>query len=54
MVPFNDFRRRLQAIERLADGLESNSTALQEAAAQDAGFPVRITSMEVDLAVDYL
>ncbi|MBW2073072.1 MAG: aldehyde dehydrogenase family protein [Deltaproteobacteria bacterium] len=54
MVSAYALSMRLEAIERLADGLESNSTALQEAAAQDAGFPVRITSMEVDLAVDYL
>ena len=49
-----DYKERLEEIKRLADGLESRTTQLQEAAALDAGFPVKITSVEVDLAVDYL
>ncbi len=48
------YKGRLEAIERLAEGLERRSSALQEAAAWDAGFPVRITSVEVELAVQYL
>ena len=48
------YKGRLEAIERLAEGLEGRSSALQEAAAWDAGFPVRITSVEVELAVQYL
>ena len=54
MVPPKGYRGRLEGIERLADGLERRASALQEAAAWDAGFPVRITSMEVELAVQYL
>jgi acyl-CoA reductase-like NAD-dependent aldehyde dehydrogenase len=49
-----DYKRRLQEIKQLADALESRKTQLQEAAALDAGFPVKITSVEVELAVDYL
>lgn len=49
-----DYTRRLAEIKRLADGLESRTTALQEAAALDAGFPVRITALEVELAVQHL
>ena len=54
MVLPEGYKGRLEAIERLADGLERRSSALQEAAAWDAGFPVRITSVEVELAVQYL
>ena len=49
-----DYKERLEEIKWLADGLESRTTQLQEAAALDAGFPVKITSVEVELAVDYL
>jgi acyl-CoA reductase-like NAD-dependent aldehyde dehydrogenase len=49
-----DYKERLEEIKRLADGLESRTTQLQEAAALDAGFPVKITSVEVELAVEYL
>jgi len=49
-----DYKERLEEIKRLADGLESRTTQLQEAAAADAGFPVSITSMEVELAVQHL
>lgn len=49
-----DYRKRLEEIKRLADGLESHKTQLQEAAAADAGFPIKITSVEVELAVEYL
>jgi len=54
MVSPAGYRERLEAIERLADGLERRTSALQEAAAWDAGFPVKITSVEVGLAVQYL
>ncbi len=54
MVSPAGYHERLEAIERLAEGLERRTSALQEAAAWDAGFPVKITSIEVELAVQYL
>ena len=49
-----DYTSRLKEIKNLASALEGRSSELQEAAALDAGFPVKITSVEVELAVDYL
>jgi acyl-CoA reductase-like NAD-dependent aldehyde dehydrogenase len=49
-----DYTSRLEAIQNLASILESRTSELQEAAALDAGFPVKITSVEVKLAVEYL
>jgi len=54
MAQNQEFRARLEEIERLADAIERQKTKLQETAAQDAGFPVKITGIEVDLAVNYL
>jgi len=48
------FKSRLEEIDRLADAIEHEKVKLMEAAADDAGFPVKITSIEVDLAVDHL
>jgi acyl-CoA reductase-like NAD-dependent aldehyde dehydrogenase len=48
------FKVRLEEINRLADALEARRSNLQESAAIDAGFPVKITGTEVDLAVEYL
>jgi acyl-CoA reductase-like NAD-dependent aldehyde dehydrogenase len=48
------FKARLDQIHRLADGLDRHKTDLMEAAAHDAGFPVTITSIEVDLSVNHL
>ena len=45
---------RLERIAQLADALVRNTAKLQQAAAHDAGFPVKITSVEVDLAVQHL
>jgi len=45
---------RLREIHRLAGRLAERKEDLARAGAEDAGFPVRITSTEVDLAVDYL
>ena len=53
-APKVDYTERLEEIKRLADDLESQTVQLQEAAALDAGFPVKITSVEVELAVEYL
>ena len=50
----NEYQTRLAEIERLADALERHKSNLAEAAAHDAGFPVKITSIEVDLSVQYL
>jgi acyl-CoA reductase-like NAD-dependent aldehyde dehydrogenase len=54
MTHTDKFKARLDEIQRLADGLERHKTDLMEAAAYDAGFPVTITSIEVDLSVDHL
>jgi len=48
------FKARLDEIQRLADAIDRHKTDLMEAAAYDAGFPVTITSIEVDLSVDHL
>ncbi len=45
---------RLAQIGQLAQGLEQRKQELMVAAAEDAGFPVKITATEVDLAVEYL
>ena len=49
-----DYTSRLEEIKNLASALEGRTSELQEAAAHDAGFPVKITSVEVELAVEYL
>ncbi|MFC1489289.1 aldehyde dehydrogenase family protein [Thermodesulfobacteriota bacterium] len=49
-----DLDERLKEITRLADELDCRKNDLQEAGALDAGFPVNITSIEVDLAVEHL
>ena len=49
-----DYTSRLEEIKNLANALEGRTSELQEAAALDAGFPVKITSVEVELAVEYL
>ena len=54
MTQHKKFKARLEEINRLADALEARRSDLQESAAIDAGFPVKITGTEVDLAVDYL
>jgi len=54
MTHIDKFKARLDEIQRLADVLDRHKTDLMEAAAYDAGFPVKITSIEVDLSVDHL
>ena len=54
MPHMDKFKARLDEIHRLADGLDRYKTDLMEAAAYDAGFPVKITSIEVDLSADHL
>ncbi len=54
MTQHGEFQTRLEEINRLADVIEGQRSNLQETAALDAGFPVKITGIEVDLAVDYL
>jgi acyl-CoA reductase-like NAD-dependent aldehyde dehydrogenase len=49
-----DYSKRLKQIKGLAESLESRKVDFQEAAALDAGFPVKITSVEVELAVQHL
>jgi len=53
-VSNGDYTMRLREIDRLAGVLERRSVELQEAGALDAGFPVRITETEVELAVQHL
>ena len=48
------FKARLEEINRLADAIERQRSNLQETAALDAGFPVKITGIEVDLAMNCL
>jgi acyl-CoA reductase-like NAD-dependent aldehyde dehydrogenase len=45
---------RLKETALLADALEGSTAELQEAAAWDAGFPIAITAMEVQLAIEHL
>jgi acyl-CoA reductase-like NAD-dependent aldehyde dehydrogenase len=54
MPHMDKFKARLDEIQRLADAIDRHKTDLMEAAAYDAGFPVTITSIEVDLSVDHL
>jgi len=54
MTHMDKFKARLDEIQRLADAIDRHKTDLMEAAAYDAGFPVTITSIEVDLSVDHL
>ncbi len=54
MTHMDKFKARLDEIQRLADAIDRHKTNLMEAAAYDAGFPVKITSIEVDLSVDHL
>jgi acyl-CoA reductase-like NAD-dependent aldehyde dehydrogenase len=54
MTQNEKFKKRLEEINRLADALESRRSNLQESAAIDAGFPVKITGTEVDLGINYL
>jgi acyl-CoA reductase-like NAD-dependent aldehyde dehydrogenase len=54
MIQNQGYKAKLEEINRLADAVEQQRSNLQETAALDAGFPVKITGIEVDLAVDYL
>ena len=53
-VPSTDYRDRLDKIKELAKRLENKKADLEEAAALDAGFPVKVTSIEVELAAHHL
>ncbi|MGD9244804.1 MAG: aldehyde dehydrogenase family protein [Desulfobacterales bacterium] len=54
MIHTDRFKARLDEIQRLADAIDRHKTNLMEAAAYDAGFPIKITSIEVNLSVDHL
>jgi acyl-CoA reductase-like NAD-dependent aldehyde dehydrogenase len=54
MIHMDKFKARLDEIQRLADAIDRHKTNLMEAAAYDAGFPIKITSIEVNLSVDHL
>jgi len=49
-----DIDDRLKKTIRLADEINSRKKDFQKAGALDAGFPVNITSIEVDLSVEHL
>ena len=49
-----DYTKRLHDIKGLARSLARRKADFQEAAALDAGFPAKITSVEVELAVEHL
>lgn len=50
----NDLGFRIEEIYRLAEQIERRKSDLMEAGARDAGFPLKITAVEVKLAVQYL
>ena len=50
----NEYKERLEEITEVAAAIQHHKHDLQEAAALDAGFPVKVTSVEVDLAVQHL
>ena len=54
MQILKDFAPQLERIQQLADAIEGRTAQLQEAAALDAGFPVKITAFEVQLSVEHL
>ncbi|MBU0986633.1 MAG: aldehyde dehydrogenase family protein [Proteobacteria bacterium] len=54
MNPVNEYNVRLEQTAQLADALARQKSNLLEAAANDAGFPVKITSVEIDLATQHL
>ena len=43
MTATDRFKARLDEIQRLADAIDRHKTNLMEAAAHDAGFPIKIT-----------
>lgn len=49
-----DYNARLRNIAELAAALANRKADLQRAAAEDAGFAVKVTALEVDLAVRHL
>lgn len=48
------FQQRLHAAEVLAEGISARREHLAEEAARDAGFPVKVSLMEADLASNHL
>jgi len=54
MSIMRDYREELDASAELAGRIERRKSELAEAAAMDAGFPVKISLLEADLAIDYL
>ena len=50
----DEFEERLNDNNRVAEAIQYHRQDLMEAAARDAGFPVKITSIEIDLAIQHL
>jgi acyl-CoA reductase-like NAD-dependent aldehyde dehydrogenase len=54
MTRTDEYKFRLEEIRGVAAAIQHHKHDLQEAAALDAGFPVKVTAVEVDLAVQHL
>ena len=54
MTKTKELKARLEEIKKVAAALKHYKPDLLEATALDAGFPIKITSIEVDLAVQHL
>ncbi|UCD31148.1 MAG: aldehyde dehydrogenase family protein [Desulfobacterales bacterium] len=54
MARTDEFKERLDEIRGVAAAIQRHKQDLQEAAALDAGFPVKVTSVEIDLSVQHL
>lgn len=54
MIHNDEFKERLDEIRMVAMAIKHYKHDLEEAAALDAGFPVKVTSIEIDLAVQHL
>ncbi len=54
MAQTKELKDRLEEIGNLADALKRHKTEIQEAGAFDAGFPVKVTAIELELAVEHL
>lgn len=54
MASAKNYEKSLEKINQLAESLRRRKSDLVDAAAQDAGFPAKITSLELDLAIKHL
>jgi acyl-CoA reductase-like NAD-dependent aldehyde dehydrogenase len=54
MESTGSYQNRLEDLNRLAERIEERRSELAEAAALDAGFPVKVTAQEIGLALQHL